>query len=163
MHGGVVNEVEQDLAQGARVGVTEKSLTDGILHDHTFIALSGLEVGQIVVDEALEFEAAPALRSLIDGHLLEALDQLGRLGDGLQRQLTHLLGGLDKLFQSGAADRLCPQLGGQLSRSLLQGRGGDQGIADRGVQLVRDPRHHGPQCRQGFGVDQFFLGLFQAL
>jgi hypothetical protein len=40
---------------------------------------------------------------------------------------------------------------------VFERRQGDSGIADRGVQLMRDARHQFAQCRQLFRPDQFVL------
>ena len=162
MHGGVGDQVGDDLAE--RAGVA--------LHPDVVRNVQA-QLGHAVAERRAEGEGDfmhhlveaefPALRGgLVGGHLLEAGDQFGRslqVAFGNQRAGVHRF---DEAVEQGAFQPFCTALA-ETPQGAAHGADGHYPVADRRVQFVGHAGDQGTQRGELFRAHQLALGELQVL
>ena len=159
----VEHQVGQHLRQGARVAI-EHDVRRAIDVDGDARLFQGrLQAGNHFANIIAQFEQPARLADLVDGDLLEAVDQVcsavgivhdqprtlaGRL------QVAHDVGFLHGAARHGRADGV---------RGFLQHRGAGQRNADRGIDFMRDAGHQTAQRSQPFRLQQRLLRAAQVI
>ncbi|UUZ48189.1 hypothetical protein LP420_35645 [Massilia sp. B-10] len=137
MHQGVVEPLEQDLFQDQRVGIEDDA---GRLRHRRLdarLAQAGALGAQHLAEQVGQREAAPDRAILAGGHLLEIVHQARRRGQVALQQAAGQDHVAHERVQVGA-----PQAGrgrgGETLHPLFQRAGGQQAVADRGIEFMRD-------------------------
>src|SRR5215467_10440461 len=105
----------------------------------------------------LEVEGAPISIAVIDGDLLERLNQLSRtfkVRDELVCSVATIVG---ELGEPGTAYRTGKDLVGEVRAAARERRGHCKADADRAVEFMRDPGDEPAECSQPLGCNEIAL------
>ena len=158
---GVVDQVRQHLSQAARIRIEHQLRRHVDVDDAIGAAQLGGVGGDGVAHHRAENETASHVAGLVDRHLLERRDQAGRPAQRAGHDVARQPGICHVRFERRALDAASGVFFLELGHHVGQRGGGQQAVADRRIEFVRDAGHQRAERGQFFGRDQAGLRLLE--
>ena len=158
----VVDQVGQHLPEWAGVAFQEHLVRHGAVYRVPGLAHARAQRQQNLVHGLTQAEHAAVQTALVDGDLLEAGHQLGRLAQAAHQNGRALAGVVDELLQPALGQAL-GHVFAKVCGLVLQSAGHGQAVANRRIEFVCDTSHQRAQRREFFSTHQLGLRGGQSL